>query len=473
MAGALADEVVMGDGTDVNFTALSSTNKRLFYHGTNGFLGVGSNFAETGGILPNYNLHLNDDGNANVYMQFTNLATGGAATDGLRIGLNQTTGTTELGSLDTDRWLDILEGNSRRMRFRDLDTWTGINGMMYADANRIMVPLTNADAPTIPGSMMQLGTIADGGIARPWQNIGTTYGGNADAMYVGLMERANPTGSTLQTDAVISWGCQEGATLNNPSADNFRIIFLEPTGMDPDSSGTVQGMEVFRIEPFVGNVGIGNYSSNSLQGPGTANYVGAKLDIDGDLRIRQVLENDTLTRVLMIDSTDHNRVYYQEISPNALNCDWTLFNNEFTDVCTIVGGTNCPDGDVGIGIGNPDAAELHIVKTPTDAQPNQRGVFLEMGSPASIANRGFEVRLSGAPTNFAFYGDAGTGALSNLGGYFYGHEGNAAYGLDARGLNGSQFTFGVRAAPLPIKVLSMDFIQRLQSMLATTHGRHG
>ncbi|NBR14617.1 MAG: T9SS C-terminal target domain-containing protein, partial [Crocinitomicaceae bacterium] len=47
---------------------------------------------------------------------------------------------------------------------------------------------------------------------------------------------------------------------------------------------------------------------------GVINYVDAKLDIDGDLRIRTVVKKDTLMRVLVIDTTDHNRVYYRDIA---------------------------------------------------------------------------------------------------------------------------------------------------------------
>ncbi len=45
-AGALADEVIMGDGTDVNFSALALQNRRLFVHGSNGFVGMGHRFVE-------------------------------------------------------------------------------------------------------------------------------------------------------------------------------------------------------------------------------------------------------------------------------------------------------------------------------------------------------------------------------------------------------------------------------------------
>ncbi|MCO5260512.1 MAG: hypothetical protein M9916_10245 [Crocinitomicaceae bacterium] len=59
-------------------------------------------------------------------------------------------------------------------------------------------------------------------------------------------------------------------------------------------------------------VGIGNFSSNG-QNTAPADAIDAKLDIDGDLRIRTVTQNNSLTRVLVIDENDHNRVHYADI----------------------------------------------------------------------------------------------------------------------------------------------------------------
>lgn len=67
----------------------------------------------------------------------------------------------------------------------------------------------------------------------------------------------------------------------------------------------------------VGMMGIGNFSPT---GPNTspADVLDAKLDIDGDLRIRTVTQNDTLVQILAIDPTDHNRVHWVEINLNQL-----------------------------------------------------------------------------------------------------------------------------------------------------------
>jgi len=70
-------------------------------------------------------------------------------------------------------------------------------------------------------------------------------------------------------------------------------------------------VETARMEPFTattlagnpGMMGIGNFSSQTMD---------AKLDIDGDLRIRQVTQDDTLDMVLVIDPNDLNRVHWRD-----------------------------------------------------------------------------------------------------------------------------------------------------------------
>lgn len=137
----------------------------------------------------------------------------------------------------------------------------------------------------------------------------------------------------------------------NPTLErsNFRIftnagIDTAMTGNDDDSL-----TERFRITSN-GWVGIGNFNnSNGLYGIGQSGHIGAKLDIDGDLRIREVLVDSTLTHVLVVDPTDSNRVHYRDIAtlpglfgglcsgtPNPLTGDYRVplntFDLRFTDV---------------------------------------------------------------------------------------------------------------------------------------------
>ena len=438
MAGALADEVIMGDGSDVNFTALSSTNRRLFLHGTNGFLGLGSLFAEAG-IVPNYHFHINESTEATpVYQQFTNGTSGNTLSDGLRIGLNAAT-SYEIRSFDNGIWLDLAQSDTIRMRFRDIVGYTGLNGINYGPVNRIMVPLRAADANVAPMSMMQLGTNQTGSIARNWMNVGTTYATNLDAMYVGWMERANGNGGPAQSDAVISWGCQRGVAYNSPFADNFRIIFLEPTSNAADSAGTVQGKEVFRIEPFSGNAGIGNYSVTGSNPPGTADYIGAKLDIDGDLRVRSVLQDDTLNQVLVRDPNDLGRVKWRNVS--TLSCEWNEISTN--NLATGYSGA-CHDGNVAVGtssflpgtkvtVVNSGLSTAHGVQARVSASSfaygvsalansasNNYGIYGEASTSASV-NYGIAGRVSDTGSgNYAVYGFAPATNANTWAGYFNG-----------------------------------------------------
>lgn len=251
------------------YPIIFSTNNvermRLLGSGNEGYLGLGI-------TTPQSLFHLNEASTGSVFQQFTNSTTGSASSDGLRLGINATSGTSEIRSLDNGRWFDIAQSDTVRMRFRDDIDYHGLNGLEYGPVNRIMVPLRRSDENEIPLCMMQLGTYGAGAIGRSWMNIGTYYGGNDDGFYAGLMERTFGTTPATQTDAVLAWGCQRGVGYNSQQADNFRIIFLEPElGIfdDEDSAGTTQGKEVFRIEPYRGNVGIGNFSVNSPIGPTT------------------------------------------------------------------------------------------------------------------------------------------------------------------------------------------------------------
>jgi hypothetical protein len=108
-------------------------------------------------------------------------------------------------------------------------------------------------------------------------------------------------------------------TIDGP--DNLRFIFTSTTTSIPpgDSvAASLNGLEVARMEPNLastlpttnyGMMGIGDFSP---AGPNTANPVDAKLDIDGDLRIRTVTNDNNLNQVLVIDPTDKNRVHFRD-----------------------------------------------------------------------------------------------------------------------------------------------------------------
>lgn len=160
-------------------------------------------------------------------------------------------------------------------------------------------------------------------------------------MYVGLKAESGGIPANDRFDAVINWGDNGG---NNPltGSDNLRFIFTETTtstipGNAPATSNN--GLEVARFDPKLattltapnyGMMGIGDWTTAFNILP--ANVIDAKLDIDGDLRIREVTERDTLLQVLVIDSNDHNRVHWRSISSlgNGINC-WDTNGNGIND----------------------------------------------------------------------------------------------------------------------------------------------
>ena len=90
---------------------------------------------------------------------------------------------------------------------------------------------------------------------------------------------------------------------------------VEDVRIVPASASTLTGNH--------GMVGIGNFSLDTLD---------AKLDINGDLRIRTVTQRDTLLQVLVIDSNDHNRVHWRNIG--GLGGNATAFNGTSIDTAT-------------------------------------------------------------------------------------------------------------------------------------------
>jgi hypothetical protein len=211
--------------------------------------------------------------------------------------------------------LSLMQNNLLRVRLTQ-DDWGGATNL-----NRILIPYsatTGGAGLGTPFSMLHIGT-SPGFMQRDWMNVGTTYGSaiNSDLMHVGLLEH-----DAGLTDAVVAWGCQWQGLTGGP--DNLRFLFLTSTAAGVPASAQ-EGLETARITPE-GNMGIGDFSNASGQGVGTADYIGATLDIDGDLRIRTVTENDELTRVLVIDENDHNRVHWIDIGDISGQCDWNVVN---------------------------------------------------------------------------------------------------------------------------------------------------
>jgi Chaperone of endosialidase/Secretion system C-terminal sorting domain len=202
---------------------------------------------------------------------------------------------------------------------------------LTANTTRVSISYDPNIPVTRPLSLLHLGYntglvgigITDGW--RSWMDIGTFTSNGTDNMYIGLKQEVGIFPANDRQDAVVSWGDNNGVNpLNGP--DNLRFIFTQTqTGFGNTPANTNNGLEVARMEPQIastiavpnplnfGMMGIGDFSPlspNAIAG----DVVDAKLDIDGDLRIRQVTEDSNLVQVLVIDSNDLNRVHWRDIS---------------------------------------------------------------------------------------------------------------------------------------------------------------
>ncbi len=231
-------------------------------------------------------------------------------------------------------WNDIAGGiqNGERLRVSTINSFDVPQPLINSGNNnitRISVSHRGNQPVTQPRSLMHLGynTGANNpfGIAtddgwRNWMDIGTFTSNGTDNMYVGLKEEGND-----RYDAIINWGDNQSAGVNNVGPDNLRFVFTSTTtgvsGQGDPISQSADGLEVARMIPGLastmpasnyGMVGIGNFTANN---PGAPAPIDAKLDIDGDLRIREVTEDASLTQVLVINPADENRVHWKTIEP--------------------------------------------------------------------------------------------------------------------------------------------------------------
>ncbi len=288
---------------------------------------------------------------------------GETANDGLRLGINNTAVNGALNAylrwqentpfIVQSDWDNTAGGidNGERLRISSISA-PGIQNPLALNANttRVAISHLGSNPITRPKSLLHLGyntglnslvPNSDDGW-RSWMDIGTFTSNGTDHIYVGLKNEG-----TDRADAVVNWGDNQvpGLTPNGP--DNLRFIFTSTTnaiaGQGDVVSRSSNGLEVARMEPQkastmpngnFGMVGIGNFA------PGSPNIVNgipvdAKLDIDGDLRIRTVTQDLSLKRFLVIDPNDQNRVHYTDVvtGTNGLAC-WDLNQNGVFDPAT-------------------------------------------------------------------------------------------------------------------------------------------
>lgn len=328
-----------------------------------GHIGVGPLFQSTG-LVPQSRIHVHAEDNLATFLQVTTAnGTGTSVNDGLRLGVQQQGNSTN-GYLrwqertpfivQTD-WNNGAGGiqNGERMRITSIGA-PGVPNPANAPNNnvtRIAISHRGNQPITQPRSLLHLGyntgnpqfpgfNIVDGW--RDWMDVGTFTNISSDNMYVGMKREGND-----QYDAVVSWGDNQVPGVNPNGPDNLRFIFTStvsafPPGQGDPVSQSNDGLEVARMEPTLastmpannfGMVGIGNFATGG-QAP-----IDAKLDIDGDLRIRTVTQDNSLTQVLVIDPTDENRVHWTDMvnGTNGLAC-WDTNGNGIEDPAEDING---------------------------------------------------------------------------------------------------------------------------------------
>ncbi len=158
--------------------------------------------------------------------------------------------------------LDFKQNNTVRLRMTST-AYPGYNGTApIANASRMFFGLNGNLQSAF--SMMHLGAFTPIGLQRPWMNVGTTYGGAADIMYLGILQRPEGSPNDNIADAVVAWGCNDQFHMPQFGPDNLRFIFLAPTTATDSPGSATEGLETMRITPW-GHVGIGSGFSNALQ----------------------------------------------------------------------------------------------------------------------------------------------------------------------------------------------------------------
>ena len=305
---------------------------------------------------------------------------------------------------------------------------------------RVAISHNGADPITDPVSLLHLGYDVgqifpnDDGW-RDWMDVGMFINQSNDNMYVGLKREEGASPIDDRFDAVISWGDnQDPVSPFQIGPDNLRFIFTSTDGIgsgDPVSVSN-DGLEVARMQPSLastlpqsnfGMMGIGNFSPNS------ANIlngipVDAKLDIDGDLRIREVTRVDPLNCVLVIDTNDLNRVHWRPMDssvgnycsepqdPLTGNYEIPLdsFNFYFSGQLQYPGnGFNTTNVGIGEFCGSDLRGKLHVWQ-------RAENFLLDPNTPISIA--GYFVNTSQESTfTYGLFGEA-EGFTANVGGEF-------------------------------------------------------
>ncbi len=322
------------------------------FTGTGNF-GIGATFGlvQQGYVRPQNILHLSRTNFDNTWMRITNEGVGETSNDGLQIGVEGTSTTSTVARFQWKERTPIIFqtewdnnagfGNTagERLRIASVSANTSTNPYGHFD-NITRVSISHlGNSPILrPRSLLHLGyDLGGSGFSghRSWMDIGTLTQAGTDHVWLGLKQE----GSSLfanRMDAVLAWGSENSGPISSTGPDNLRFVFTSQASQ-PGPGNTQNGLEVARMIPNqhpiyptdYGMIGIGNsFSPGNANAAPSADYVGATLDIDGDLRIRKVEEaqpTQTNTKVLVIDQNDHNRVFWSDALGFGEECT-TPFN---------------------------------------------------------------------------------------------------------------------------------------------------
>ncbi|MCF8444550.1 MAG: tail fiber domain-containing protein [Crocinitomicaceae bacterium] len=428
-----------------------------------------------------------------VWQQYTNrniavgTGTSETANDGLRIGIlgnndANANGTAAIYNQELKPILLSTNANSNainpvsgatgeRVRITSVNTPTNLPtggmgiytpGGSSTNFTRMSVSHNPSTPVTRPLSLLHLGynstttsTTTDGW--RPWMDVGMFVSNKSDNVYLGLK---NETTSILvdRQDAVLGWG-DNPTTAGGNGPDNLRFIFTSAsTSVQTPASNanTVNGLEVARMEPTAASTLSGNYGMMGIgdfspAGPNTANPVDAKLDIDGDLRVRTVTQQDSLLRVLVIDSADLNRVHYRNIPLNLGTGQGFVPCSDFTPAAFLPSDSKINLNNHNVYFENNDSLGQNHVSVGYKCSSILPGKFSSLQThPTSInANStaihasNIDVSNANALTFQGVYGESvgpNTGENYNtkttqIGGDFFAKNGVQSYGV--RGISGS------------------------------------
>jgi hypothetical protein len=446
-------------------------------------------------VRPQALLHMSMSNLESVWQQYTNRntavgsGTGETANDGLRIGIlgntnPQVNGTAAIYNQELKPILLSTNANSNtinpisgatgeRVRITSVNTPTNLPaggmgiynpGSIPNNITRMSVSHNPSNPVTRPLSLLHLGyntgqnsinaSSTDGW--RPWMDIGAFISDSSDNIYVGLKDEGNDRG-----DAVINWGDNQNGGITGASGpDNLRFIFTSTTtSFIPGDSvaSSLNGLEVARMEPILastlpssnfGMMGIGDFSP---AGPNTANPVDAKLDIDGDLRVRTVTQQDSLLRVLVIDSADLNRVHYRNIPLNIGTGQGFVTCSDFTPAAFLSSDSKINLNNHNIYFENNDSLGQNHVSVGYKCSSILPGKFSSLQTHPTAINANstaihasnIDISNANALTFQGVYGESigpNTGEnyltkTTQIGGDFFAKNGIQSYGV--RGVSGS------------------------------------